>query len=829
MKLVRGAAACAAVAACLAAAVSARPVPRADPLSVDLSAYRPLPGLTAAAADNAITLAWTGDGGDQLRMQLDVENGAPAIEDLALAHAGGAWTTIASHAAPEFRVVSGMRRVTNQQLDPLAGLGIPITQAVIDRIKWNAFWDAPLNVPGGDPAHNNCTPPQGGVLDQPGLPRRPDEIVRASAVYHAVNGAVRTNGARLEVSFPGVALGVFTGRLQFTVYRGTNLIRQEVIATTDRPSVAYKYEAGLAGLAEQPASRVLWRGLTNLWQETRLGGSPNSAPVVVKASNRIIGAQSGAGSIAAFPPPHNFFWARETDYNLGYDWYRKDANGTFAIGVREADSEESPADEGRGTEDRHQNFALRSARPGTWQRMPVYLYVGAAPVETTIAGAAAFTRDDHFKALPGYQVMATHFHMGLVARARHAGGLDARVPDLEVLRAAGITIVAPIDGGGGFVPSQSLGGDPAYGGDDPKWLQWTRGLGAAADDPTGARAVASGRSTAGRGGGAGRAGGRGAARGPADIYRAQADYYETARLQSDRDFVVMPNTEMIRGDVTRALGGHTDVFFSHPVFWSQGRTAGQPLVEADPTYGKVYHVGTPADMMEMAHRENLILYMPHPDTKGSTGFPEAIKDTAHFRDPNYRGIGFRWGMGLDGSEIRLCEYRCLPLLDDMNNWVADLPTPPKYIQATSEIYQQSYGDDVYANNPVNYVHLAALPPPGNWTPIVDAMMHGDYVVTSGEVLISGYRVRGSGAARTVVADVEWTFPLEFAEIVWGDGHQTGRQVIPATEWPAFGRHHFELPFDATGKKWVRFAVWDSAGNGAMVQPVKLDAVSGGGR
>ena len=36
----------------------------------------------------------------------------------------------------------------------------------------------------------------------------------------------------------------------------------------------------------------------------------------------------------------------------------------------------------------------------------------------------------------------------------------------------------------------------------------------------------------------------------------------------------------------------------------------------------------------------------------------------------------------------------------------------------------------------------------------------------------------------------------------------------ATDLPAFGKHHFEIPFDATGKKWVRFAVWDSAGNGA---------------
>jgi hypothetical protein len=37
----------------------------------------------------------------------------------------------------------------------------------------------------------------------------------------------------------------------------------------------------------------------------------------------------------------------------------------------------------------------------------------------------------------------------------------------------------------------------------------------------------------------------------------------------------------------------------------------------------------------------------------------------------------------------------------------------------------------------------------------------------------------------------------------------------------FGSHHFEIPFNATGKKWVRFAAWDSAGNGAFVQPVSV--------
>ena len=98
-------------------------------------------------------------------------------------------------------------------------------------------------------------------------------------------------------------------------------------------------------------------------------------------------------------------------------------------------------------------------------------------------------------------------------------------------------------------------------------------------------------------------------------------------------------------------------------------------------------------------------------------------------------------------------------------------------------------------------------------------------MTSGEVLIPSYSVEGTGNNRKIVADVEWTFPLEFAEVVWGDGQKTDRQIISATDLPAFGKKHFEIPFNAEGKKWVRFAVWDTTGNGAFVQPVKVAASS----
>ena len=729
-------------------------------INCDLAGYKPLAGLTVNSAGDTLAVSWSGQDNQQLRLRFAIVNQTPTIRELAVKTNGKPWTTLATNLTPEFHVVSGIRRMTEQQLQPLRELGIKITDETVDEDKWEAFWDAPLRVPGIARAELPRIPPEKAFDHQPGLPRHPEEISRANATYESQSCQVKSNGARLEVSFPGVKLGVFSGTLQYTIFSGTNLVRQEVIAKTEEPSVAYKYDAGLSGLPIQTGTRIVWRDTAHDWQHNAFGGEVNHHAVTLQANNRLVIAEGPGGSIAAFPPPHNFFWAREIDVNLGYNWYRKDSGSSFAFGVQQPESEADPADVGRGSRDMRDNFALRSARPGTWQRMPVYFYISGGSAETTFAAALSFTRGDRYKPLPGYEVMATHFHASLVPRLQHLGSLDAVLPDFEVMRAAGVNIYAPIDGGGA-----------AATGDDH-----VKGL---------------------------------------DLY------YQVARLHSDKDFFIMPNEEILTGELTKQMGGHTDLLVSHPVYWSQGRSAAQPLVENDPRYGNVYHIGEPADLVEMVHRENLLLYMPHPRSKGSTGYPDAIKDTERFRDDSYRGIGFRWGMGLDGSEQRLCEYRCLPLWDDMNNWIADLPERPKFIQAISEVFEQGPGDDIYANNPVNYVKMEAPPKINDWTPVIESMKRGDYFVTSGEVLIPSYSVLGIGSERRVVAEVEWTFPLEFVEVVWGDGQHTDRQVISATDLPAFGHHRFEIPFSSHGKKWVRFAAWDCAGNGAMGQPVRL--------
>ena len=223
----------------------------------------------------------------------------------------------------------------------------------------------------------DSTPPVAGIANQPGLPRKPEEVKRGEAIYQVKSCEVTSAGGRIDVSFPGVKLGVFDGRLEYTVYKGTNLIAQAIVAKTEERSVAYKYEAGLKGLTIQPASRVVWRDMSNLWQEYRLGGAKNDeACVALKAANRLVVAEGTGGLDRGVPAAAPLLLGArdrvQPRLRLVPQGRRVEL---FASASARPRTEEPPHDAGRGAEDTRQNFALHSARPGTWQRMPVFFYV----------------------------------------------------------------------------------------------------------------------------------------------------------------------------------------------------------------------------------------------------------------------------------------------------------------------------------------------------------------------------------------------------------------------------------------------------------------------
>jgi len=730
------------VALLAALAVPASAIAQSGPLTCDLTAYARRPDANARLSDGVLALEWAGTDGERVSLRLATRNGAPFIEELALQPRGSAeWVTIGEDLGFEFRIVEGLRRISNQQLAPLRELNVELTQAVVDRYKWDVFWDAPLDlstqVGGGNP------PPAAGVARQPGLPRSADEIRRGVATYRATSCSVVTDGRRMRVTFPGLTLGSFSGALVVSVHEGTSLVRVEAVASTRLPSVAYKYDVGLTGLDARAGGRVVWRDIASQLQSYSLRGPTNADPVPLRAANRIAVAETRGGAIAAFPPPHTFFWAREIEINVGYNWYRKDDDGSFSFGVRQGEQE--------AVEQYRANWSLYSAPPGSEQHMAAYFFPTLGDHTRAFEGALAFTNGDVYRPLDGYQVMGSHYHTDMGRALMESGSVDTRLSDFEVLRAAGIDIAGPVDR-----PREATQLEELH------------------------------------------------------------HLFEGATRHSDETFMVLPEMEN-----SNLLGGHWDLLFSHPVYYVDGREPGAPLIAQHPEYGRVYHIGNAADMISMIEAEDMLVFMPHPRTKGSTGYPDAIRQSPQFNADWYRGVGWRWGMGSDLSELRLSDKRVIPLLDDMNNWIARSDLRPKGLLAITETYAKQPGDDVYANGPVTYLRIGDLPEPGNYAPIIDALDRGDYFVTSGEVLISSVRYEGSGANMRVVADVQWTFPLEFVEVVLGDGIETRTRTLPATDQPAFGRRTFTIPFDATGQAWVRFAAWDAAGNGAMTMPVRL--------
>jgi hypothetical protein len=725
-------------------------------LNCDLGGYKPQDGLKAQLRGGALEVTWQGERRDQLRASFGIQNGQPVIQELAAKKNGGSWVILGQKLTPEFELTSGVRRLSEQQIAPLRELRVELTPEVIEKEKWNAFWDAPLMVP-GRPGTN---------LD---LPRKPEEIRKTWATYHATTCQVKNDGARLEIVFPGFEAGIFSGQLQYTVYRGTNILRQEAIAKTDQPSVAYKYVGGLKGFPITENTRVVWRDTARGWQQYAFGGAVNQQPVGLLARNRLALIEVNGGSLGFFPPSHKFFWSREIETNLGYVYYRKDNDNAFSIGVRQPDREIGAKPWGisdevwnrRVGESRGHlnNFALYNAPPGTMQRMPVYFYLSAEDSRATQQAVMQFTHDDVYKPVPGYKVLVSHFHFHFNEQLSDVGTIDYRPTWISVFRDLGINVAILADFHSDSHPSDT--GNVRL--------------------------------------------------------NEQKVYFDGCARFSDNDLLLIPGEEPDAN-----FGGHYMFVFPQPIFFTHVKqppkgSEGQPFVETVSPFGKVYHTTSAATELNLLNQENGLVWQTHPRTKGSTGYPDAVNDKDFFQSERFLGGSYQ-SLPVDLSQKRLCESRCLGLLDDMNNW-----SGPKYMLAEGDTYMKYPGDETYPQLIVNYVKLENVPKYSDgWTPVLKALRAGDYFVTSGEVLIRNSGIVGSGNKCSYDAEAEWTFPPEFAELVWSDGKTVDRKTIPLSEMAPFSSHKFKIPFDSTGKKWVRFAVWDSAGNGAFTQPVHLN-------
>tara|TARA_R110002051_G_scaffold65839_1_gene119484 strand:+ start:29953 stop:32034 length:2082 start_codon:yes stop_codon:yes gene_type:complete len=302
----------------------------------------------------------------------------------------------------------------------------------------------------------------------------------------------------------------------------------------------------------------------------------------------------------------------------------------------------------------------------------------------------------------------------------------------------------------------------------------------------------------------------------------QALFQQCERL-SDTDFLLLPGEEP-----NEFLGGHWMAFFPRPVYWIMSREENIPFMTKDPKYGKVYHIGNEVEMQQLLELEQGLAWTAHPRIKGSTGFPDAYNKKDFFKLDRFLGGAWK-AMPADLSKPKL-GLRVLDLLDDMNNWGFQ-----KKIIAESDLFTITKENEMYAHMNINYVQIDEIPTfKDGWKPVLDAMSNGEFFSTTGEILIPLCTLNGQKTGKTLNLEsaenvtlklnLKWTFPLNFIEIVSGDGEQVYRQRIKMDTTTAFGNETFTYMLSLQKMKWARVEVWDVAANGAFTQSFYLSDV-----
>ncbi|HSI34126.1 MAG TPA: hypothetical protein VK986_11105, partial [Tepidisphaeraceae bacterium] len=161
--------------------------------------------------------------------------------------------------------------------------------------------------------------------------------------------------------------------------------------------------------------------------------------------------------------------------------------------------------------------------------------------------------------------------------------------------------------------------------------------------------------------------------------------------------------------------------------------------------------------------------------------------------------------------------RCLDLLDDMLNWSVTGGYPLRRLPGEVDVFEIDRTHELYGHMNINYVRLDKPPTTDDWSPLLAALRAGDFFTTTGEVLIRSFKVDGG----TVSAEIEWTFPPAFAEIITGDGKSVRRQRVDLAGEAEMGRRAFTWKVDDTSAKWVRLEVWDVARDGAYTQGIPV--------
>lgn len=400
-----------------------------------------------------------------------------------------------------------------------------------------------------------------------------------------------------------------------------------------------------------------------------------------------------------------------------------------------------------------------NAPPDTKQRLNFFCLLSETGDADAFASVKRFTNNDRYVKLPGFKTMSSHFHNEFIMNVVLANKPIPDSPDfVKVFKNMGVDMV--------HLGEFHYTAHPK--GPDPQRLLELKSL------------------------------------------------FEQCERLSDGQFLLMPGEEP-----NEFFGGHWLQIFPKPVYWIMSRKNEVPFVEDKPGYGKVYHIGDKKDMLRLLEEEKGLAWTAHARTKGSVNAPDIYNHEDFFKSDRFMGAAWK-AMPGDLSEPKLGK-RVLDLMDDMNNWGFK-----KTVITEADLFTITPQNEMYAHMNVNYLMMDQLPEFKNgWQPVVDAMQYGRFFGSTGEVLIPELKINDKRSGETFslnkdgYADVSlklmWTFPMNYIEVISGDGNKVYRHKIDLNKTKAFGEQLFQFKLLLKGRTWVRVEAWDVAANGAFSQ------------
>ncbi|NQY08128.1 MAG: hypothetical protein HRT71_01255 [Flavobacteriales bacterium] len=282
--------------------------------------------------------------------------------------------------------------------------------------------------------------------------------------------------------------------------------------------------------------------------------------------------------------------------------------------------------------------------------------------------------------------------------------------------------------------------------------------------------------------------------------------FDLTQKYSDNEFAFLPGEE-----ASVSWGGHWTYIFPKPVYFIKRREKGKPFKETVEGFGTVYHLSDDESVYNMFKEEKGLAFTAHPRIKGSKNYPDKYAHKDFFLDDDvFAGVEWK-SVPTDLSQPRLGE-RVFQLQDEMNQWGVK-----KKMVGAGDLFYLDSTSSIYSQMNISYLKLDKVPDPINYPEVLDVIKKGDLWLTTGEVLLLSHSITES----EVTAEIEWTFPLQFAEVIYNDGDQIKRHNISLTKTKEHGKQKFTFPVDLSNATWARFEVWDIARNGAWTQTTWL--------